>query len=267
MADPALTTPEIRALLERLRVDIETALGAKLVGLYLVGSLVSGDFDATVSDIDLIAVLATDADATEFAALGALHAAFDADFPYWSGRIEVIYTTVEYLQGQHADYVFPITSPGEPFHWRDIHHDDWLLNWFKLREWGLTLFGPEPQTLVAPIAPETIRRVIREQAEATRTRVLESVRRPSQAYAILTTCRALYTLRVGTFPSKPQAARWAADQLPEWSALILNALAWRLAWRDEAVDHAATFPETVRFINAVVDLIAADEDELPRLTG
>jgi hypothetical protein len=52
--------------------------------------------------------------------------------------------------------------------------------------------------------------------------------REYQAFAVLTMCRALYTLQVGTVVSKPDAARWAQEALGEgWAGLIARALAWR----------------------------------------
>jgi hypothetical protein len=52
--------------------------------------------------------------------------------------------------------------------------------------------------------------------------------REYQAYAILTMCRALYTLQYGIVVSKPVAARWAQEALGEqWAALIERASAWR----------------------------------------
>jgi hypothetical protein len=72
--------------------------------------------------------------------------------------------------------------------------------------------------------------------------VTDAQTRPSQAYAILTMCRALYTCTHGAQVSKRKAAEWAAQELPQWSDLIKSALLWRAAWRDETVDHAATFP-------------------------
>jgi hypothetical protein len=55
----------------------------------------------------------------------------------------------------------------------------------------------------------------------------------------------------------PTSAPWTNQQ---WSALIKNALLWREAWRDEAVDHAATFPDTLRFVQFVLDQIVAKSD-------
>jgi len=46
---------DIKNLLDLLLVEIQKVLGKKLKGLYLYGSLVWGDFDIGVSDIDLLA--------------------------------------------------------------------------------------------------------------------------------------------------------------------------------------------------------------------
>ena len=67
-----------------------------------------------------------------------------------------------------------------------------------------------------------------------------------QAYAVLTMCRALYTMRHGTIVSKPVAARWAVRTLDKrWIGLIERALFWRDAGREAEVD------ETVEFIRYV----------------
>jgi hypothetical protein len=70
-------------------------------------------------------------------------------------------------------------------------------------------------------------------------------------------CRALYTYQNGKQTSKQQAARWAQNEFPEWAELIQNALVWRQAWREENIDHAATSPETLRFVHFVAGQILA----------
>jgi hypothetical protein len=51
--------------------------------------------------------------------------------------------------------------------------------------------------------------------------------REYQAYAVLTMCRALYTVQHGTVVSKPDAVRWAQEFLgPQWAELVEEALAW-----------------------------------------
>src|SRR5260370_36706708 len=64
---------EINQLLELLLSGIQKILGEKLVGLYLYGSLVSGDFDNGSSVIDLIAALYSDIDDRDFTHLYIMH--------------------------------------------------------------------------------------------------------------------------------------------------------------------------------------------------
>ena len=80
--------------------------------------------------------------------------------------------------------------------------------------------------------------------------------RKQQAYTILTMCRALYAVRNCAQVSKLQAARWAQEQLPEWAALIGDALAWRAAWRPDETDDDTRFPDTLLFIQLIGRLIA-----------
>jgi hypothetical protein len=65
-------------------------------------------------------------------------------------------------------------------------------------------------------------------------------------------CRALHASRRGEQVSKRQAALWAAQELPQWSALINDALVWRAARNDATVNHDATFAETVRFVQFII---------------
>ena len=57
--------PEINRLLDSLLSRMRYILREKLVGLYLYGSLATGDFEPGVSDIDLLAVTSTDASYAE----------------------------------------------------------------------------------------------------------------------------------------------------------------------------------------------------------
>jgi predicted nucleotidyltransferase len=248
--------PDIDALLGELRDQHQALLGAKLAGLYLFGSLVWGDFDHRSSDIDLLAALAADLDDRELAALGRMHAGFSAAHPHWRNRVEVAYVTQAALR-TFRDQISTIAviSPGEPLHPKAAGRD-WLMNWYMVREHGRALAGPPPDALIEPISTAEFVQSIREYAQAWAGRIDGARDQPSQAYAILTLCRALYTVRHGQQASKLQAARWAAQELPQWAGLIERALEWRAAWRDQIVDAAAVFPETRRFVLFVVELIA-----------
>lgn len=248
----------VNALLDTLLDGIRRALGERLVGLYLFGSLVSGDYDPGVSDVDLLAVVESDITEAEFARLDALHQQVIAATPQWDNHIEIAYLSRRALTTFRTERSqIGIISPGEPFHFKDAGAD-WLLNWWNVREQGVTLWGPQPETLIAPISHAEFLRAVRIQASDWREWVFNMRERNPQSYAILTLCRALYAHEHGTQASKRQAAAWAMARLPESAPLIQNALAWRAVSAGPEVDHAATFPETVRFIHSVIDIIELD---------
>ena len=58
----------VNVLLERLFAHMQAILGDKLIGLYLHGSLVTGEFD-DYSDVDLLAALSDDLDTATFDSL------------------------------------------------------------------------------------------------------------------------------------------------------------------------------------------------------
>lgn len=249
---------EVNALLGRLLSDIRITLGAKLAGLYLFGSTVTGDFDHDISDLDLLAVTASKLGDDECSALHRMHTALTRDHPAWYDRLDIAYVPVAALQTFKTDIsTIAIISPGELFH-RIKAGNDWLMNWYLVQEYGLTLFGPPPGAFIPPILNEEFVRSVRESALTWPDRMHEMRTRKSQAYAILTMCRALYAHQNGAHSSKQQAAAWAAKVMPEWSSLIEEARQWRHAWRDDSVDHAATLPETRRFVQFAAHVLAAE---------
>lgn len=249
--------PHINELLDTLLHRIQTILGDKLVGLYLYGSLVAGDFDMGISDIDLVSVTLSEIDENEFDQLDRMHQDFVSQNETWKDRLEIAYVSMAALKTyrQHASNI-AVISPGEPFHVKEAGKD-WLLNWYVVRENGVTLFGPPPETIIDPITKEVYTQAVKDQAREWREWMERGRTRPSQAYVILTMCRALYAYRNGEQASKKQAALWAQKELPQWAPLIGNALAWREAWQEEIEDPEATFPETRRFVHFIIDKITA----------
>ena len=244
--------PDVDEVLDGLLAGMQQTLGEKLVGLYLNGSLVTGDFDPAISDIDLLAVIRSDLDDREFAGLHQMQEDFVAHRSAWSDRIEIAYLSENALQTfrSHASPI-AVISPGEPFHFKEAGND-WLINWYVVRQQGVALFGPSPQEVIAPISEEEYLNAVRVQVADWAEWVYHMRKRKSQAYAILTMCRALYALDHGMQASKKQAALWAENTLPQWAPLIEQALAWRVSPSDEGVDHDATFPATVQFVDFVV---------------
>jgi hypothetical protein len=97
------------------------------------------------------------------------------------------------------------------------------------------------------VTPDDLRAAVRavlDEDWANRLDDLDWLRpRHYQAFAILTMCRALYTLEYGALSTKPVAAAWAQTALGlAWAPLIARALVWRY-------DHAPDdLTDTLAFI-------------------
>lgn len=248
---------DINRLLVNLLARIRGILQEKLVGLYLYGSLTTGDFDSGASDIDLLAATSSDVSNAEFEALRTMHQYFAHENWEWEDRVEVAYLSVKALTTFRSETSpMAVISPGEPFHMKEAGAD-WLLNWYVVRERGVALLGPPAKEVIAPISQQEFVASVSAYAVWWGDKALNVRERKEQAYAILTMCRALHVHRNGEQVSKRQAALWAQEELPEWSGLIQQALGWRDAWRDEQVDHAATLPQTIGFVQFMRDKILA----------
>lgn len=248
--------PLVNDLLDSLLSQMQTILGENLIGLYLYGSLVTGDFDLEISDIDLLAAVARDLTEMEFNALKQMQDSLVLKHPAWDNRIEIAYLSLRGLQTfkTHPSPI-AIISPGEPFHIKEAGKD-WLVNWYMVREKGKVLFGPPPGAIITPVSKEEFIACVKDHAVSWREWLDDIYYRGSQAYAILTLCRALYTIKNGEQVSKLKAAAWVEKELPEWAALIQNAVQWRQAqWREENIDHEFTLPETRRFVHFMIDQI------------
>ena len=244
---------EVSVLLEEILARQPEILGERLVGLYVYGSLVAGDFDYEISDVDLLAATGTLIDENEFAALDGMHNGLVDENPFWRDRIEIQYAPLAALKTFKTEKSqIANISPGEPFHFIEAGRD-WLLNWYFVRENSITLCGAEPKTIIEPISKREFIEAVREQALERAANVGKAKHsRPYQAYLIMTVCRALYAVENGKQISKRRAASWVKEKFPEYSNLIDNAFKWRANRRDKNVNHEATFDETREFIFFIV---------------
>lgn len=244
---------EVRSLLERLTRDITRFFASRLRGLYLHGSLVTGDFDPARSDLDLLAVLSSDVGEAEVEPMRALHAGVARDFPAWNDRIEVEYVSVEALRTfRTAPRRMVRVSPGEPLHLTEANRH-YLLNWYMARG-GVALFGPSPQQVIPEISHAEFVDTVRAHARNWAAWVAEMRAPGAQAYAVLTLCRALYSAQTGQQASKKRAARAVQERLPQWSALI--EWAGRERYAEQPSSQEDRFPQVVRFVEDLSDRIA-----------
>ncbi len=252
---PSTPEPAVDSLLVSIREAIVTVTGSSLVGLYLFGSLATGDFDAGVSDIDLIAVLGDSPGERLVPHLSRMHADLAQANPEWDDRIEVIYISTRGLANCRTDTTtIAVISSGEPFHVVQAGRD-WILNWYPARENGVRLLGPPIDSLIPPIPSAEYTGQVRRSLVGFTNRIPDDAPPGWQAYAILTMCRGLYAIRFGERLSKRAAASWALHEFPHWADLIRRALGWRQRqWDRDGRDGAATVSETRSFVTEMAEL-------------
>jgi hypothetical protein len=149
-----------------------------------------------------------------------------------------------------------VISPGEPFHVIDAGIE-WLTNWYFVQDYGLTLFGPEPTNFIVPILKEEFVQAVYDHAMFWKEHVKQTREsRPYQSYAVLTLCRAVYTITNGEQVSKQKAAEWAKTQMPEWKDFIDEALYVRAHAGETTKEEAdRAFPLTERFVLQAIEKI------------
>lgn len=184
---------DVRQFLIRVAAALGDVLGDALAGLYVHGSLATGSFRRERSNIDLIAVVRRGLDSEQRAqcsrALGAL-----SDMRPVPGDLKA------YVIAEEAARRFE----------HPVAHEiaDRILD---VRERGVTLVGPSPETLFAPVPWHAYVNAL--ESEFRRTRSLVET---DPATAVLAACRILYgatSLRMEAL-NKDEAAVWAIGTAP-----------------------------------------------------
>jgi len=245
--------PDVNAVLHAFRRDVEAILGSRCVGIYLFGSLALGDFSPErTSDIDFLVVTADAIPQPMLDALAAMHAGMLASGLAWATELEGAYIPLAPLRRYRPDDArHPMVERHERLEVKQ-HDSDWVIHRHVLRERGVTVAGPPPDTLIDPITPDELRQAAVDCLRGWWAPMLDDPTRLHdpwyQAYAVLTMCRILETLEQGTVTSKPAAARWARQALGDrWATLIERALT---RGRGEPFDH---LEETMDFIRYARD--------------
>ena len=244
---------------EELATGLRSALGPDLLAVYLYGSAISGGFDADVSDIDLLVVTERDLDDHAFARIEAFHERTIARHPVWYDRLELVYVGRGTLARFREGGSLGVISPGEPFHIRE-GVELWLQNFYLVREAGVTLSGPDPTTTIPPIPWSEFIAATMRYADEVCDRSLFDATPGARAYAVLTICRTLATIRLNRPCSKQQGATWVRTRMPEWAWLIDAAERCRLSrGRTGFADE-----ETVRAVETLIGILGAAISDVPR---
>ncbi len=246
--------PDVNAILQVLQGEVRRILAGHFVGMYLDGSLASGDFDQD-SDIDFVVATDEDVSGELFLALQAMHDRIATLDTCWAIQLEGSYVSLPTLRRHdpaHALPVHPNIERGRGERLKMVEHGDWwAIHRSILWERGVTLAGPDPRTLVDPVPPDDLRRAVRGILHEWTARLLgdpaQLSSRGYQSYIVLSMCRILYPLEHGAVVSKPVAARWARAKLDGlWAPLIERAWVGR---------HNPGLPPDPDDVNETLDLI------------
>ncbi len=236
------------AVLEDLTRGLVDALGDGLVGVWVHGSLVAGDFTPARSDLDLLVALRHPPDDATLAAVAPVHAWVEARHLAWVGRVEVetvgLPTVASLAVGGEpttGDVIMRI-SPGESLHLLPATRHR-VLTWATVRERGRPLVGPPAGDVLPAVAPEQLRRALLAHVRDWPTWVEDMQPVGAQSYAVLSLCRAWCAVVEGEQLSKRAAAERFSVARPGDAPLATWARDW---WYSEGSDAETGRFEQVR---------------------
>ncbi len=250
--------PDVDEILNLLLEGVKEILGKQFVGMYLYGSLSSGDFDPKSSDIDFVVVTESILPDEAISALADLYQRIWVSGLKWASKLEGSYIPKDLIRRHDPDGpACPTVNEGKFY--VDQRGSDWIIQRHVIREYGVVLEGPDPKTLIDFVTSDDIRGAVLNVLHEWWFPMLDDPKwlgeRGSEyhAYAVISMCRALHALKHGTIVSKPVAAKWAQEELgEEWSQTIEQSLA--------AQSHAG---KDYDLYNKALDLIRFTMDNSP----
>lgn len=265
---PSQPYPELREVLQRFAGDFTAELKENLFGIYLVGSLATGDFDLD-SDIDFLVVTNTELTEAILQPLVDIQVKIHAMDCYPAQHLEGSFISLSDLcdwgtVGQKNLYYF---DNGSTTLEQTNHDNKWHVRWV-LRERGITLIGPKPETFLQPVPMNELLNEIITSMHQGMTSFQDEMNRPlgfansrfGQSFFVLTYCRMLHTLCSGMVQSKKAGAVWARQNMdPRWVRLIDQAWEERQGVRfmekiHQRAEHSK-LTETLEFIHYAVSQI------------
>jgi hypothetical protein len=219
--------PELNAVLHEFVTGIQSLLGENFIAAYLQGSFAVGDWDAD-SDVDFLVAIGHDISEADLPALQTLHARLYRLENSWAQHLEGSYFPRELLK--HGD---PTKKPllfldnAHDVLIRSDHDNSLVMRWV-VREYGITLAGPNADELIDPVSADDLRAEISVVMEDWSKNILagrwQMNNRWAQPFAVLSYCRMLHTLQTGRIHSKLAGVRWAEKTLDrQWTGLIQHA--------------------------------------------
>lgn len=223
--------PDVNEVLHMLHANAKTILRNQFVGMYLYGSLSSGDFNPETSDIDFLFVTNGVLSDETIAELEVMHQQTWATSMKRAGELEGVYIPKSLIRRHDPNGpLCPTVNEGKFY--LDRPGSDWIIQRHVVREYGVVIEGPDPKTLVDFVTPDDIRGSVMGVLNEWWIPMLDD---PSwlrdhenayRAFAVITMCRVLHALEHGTIVSKPRAIQWARAKVGDnWKMLIDKSVA------------------------------------------
>jgi streptomycin 3"-adenylyltransferase len=200
--------PVVDVFVRTLVGNLVRVAGQSMIGVYVHGSAVLGDFDPAVSDVDLLVVAVDGVDRdTLDRIVGVLREA--PDCPGGGLEASVVAASAARDPGPPWPFLAHVTTGPEAakvvFGRTMDGDDDLVLHYLAARAAGVALVGP---TVDVAIGPLDTRAVLVQLANELRW----AVRNASGPYAVLNACRALRFAADGRVVAKADAGEWAVAE-------------------------------------------------------
>ena len=224
--------PELRDVLNIFVNEIAAELRENLVGIYLVGSIASGDFDLD-SDVDFLVVTNTELTEADMKPLQDIQIKIHDIDCYPAKHLEGSYISISDLNDWSTvgEKILPYFDNGSTTYEQSTHDNQWHVRWI-LRERGITLTGQKPETFLRAIPLNELSNEINLTMFQVKRFFEDEIDRSlsffnsrfGQSFVVLTYCRMLHTLHTGTVQSKKAGVQWAKQFVdPKWVNLIEQA--------------------------------------------
>ena len=251
--------PLIETIINDLRTELSRSLGADFVGMYVIGSLATGDFQHGVSDIDIVVVTASEINNFQFKSLESIHNSMRAAAHELAESLGVSYLSLETLRSGDFGQMYPAIWRGTAFHLEEAA-SELVIARNVLRAKALVVCGPLPDSLCELTSGEDLRSVMLKACRSEFRHCSDMIDSyTALSFWVLTVCRALYTVLNETIVSKQLAAEWVIRTWPEWSSLIESALSVRnnatLVSSDWREDSQIVVSRARRFIDFAIQEI------------
>ena len=222
----------INPLLSAYQIALQTQLPTLIQGLYIGGSIALGEFNPRLSDIDFLTILRRPATTAELQQLKTIHKTLATQYP--QAPLSGSYILPDGL-GKQAHEV----APHPYFHDHTFHESGHFeinfVTWWVLKYYGITLMGPEPQTLSFDVDWRELRAAMHTNLNtywrgwtSGRQAVIGLASDEGIQWAVTGVSRLFYSFHESDITTKVRAAEYALQRVPpRWHRIIREALRLR----------------------------------------